>query len=291
MIIWLASFPRSGNTFFRVLLNSVFGIKTYSIYDDRYDIGANKTLSEVVGHQFLPPDFNLARARAADTLYFVKTHDRPDKASTDKVIYLLRDGRESTLSYVRYLQDYMGQQTSIREAINGDVQYGGWGEHVAAWAPKDAPDTLLIRFEELIRDPLGLVSQIEEFTGIEAVSDQIPSFDELHKRGPTFFRSGKTDTWKREYSEADHLAFWLRNYPIMLGYGYTRDLPHLLAKAGDLGTLFEVLAAQLHELEARYTSRIERLEEGLERLKQAHENSNAVAQGHAEVRHNPARGS
>jgi glycosyltransferase involved in cell wall biosynthesis/tetratricopeptide (TPR) repeat protein len=256
------------------LLNSVFGIKTYSIYDDRHDIGANKTLKEVVGHEFLPADFDLARARAAETLYFIKTHDYPDRVSTDKVIYLLRDGRESTLSYFRYLHDYTSQSKSLGDVISGDTQFGSWGEHVAAWAPQEAGNTLLLRFEELIRDPLGLVSQIEEFAGIRAVSDHIPTFDELHKRGPTFFRSGKTDSWKGEYSEADHLAFWLRNYTTMLDYGYTSDMPGSLTEGGHLSTFFEVVASHLRSLEKRYVSRLAHLEERLERLKQVHENRN-----------------
>ena len=32
MIIWLASYPRSGNTMFRMMLNKVFGSKTYTKY-------------------------------------------------------------------------------------------------------------------------------------------------------------------------------------------------------------------------------------------------------------------
>ena len=75
MIVWLASYPRSGNTFFRVVLNSVFNIKTYSIYNDTSDIGADEKTSEIVGHQFLPEDFNLNDARASDTIYYIKTHE------------------------------------------------------------------------------------------------------------------------------------------------------------------------------------------------------------------------
>jgi len=266
MIIWLASFPRSGNTFFRVLLNSVFGIKTYSIYDDRYDIGANKTLREVVGHEFLPTNFDLVQARVEQTLYFIKTHDYPATDHTDKVIYLLRDGRESTLSYCRYLQDYTSQKKSLREVINGDTQFGTWGQHVAAWAPENAPDTLLVRFEELIRDPLALVPRLEQFAGIKAVSEQVPSFDELHRRGPKFFRSGKTDSWKAEYSQADHLAFWLRNYSIMRRFGYTSSLPPMLSEAGEFSDLFSVAAEYLCEQEKEHRARLSRLEARLDQL-------------------------
>ncbi|MGH9425708.1 MAG: hypothetical protein ACRD2L_05300 [Terriglobia bacterium] len=32
MIVWLASFPRSGNTLVRIILNSVFGLSTSTVY-------------------------------------------------------------------------------------------------------------------------------------------------------------------------------------------------------------------------------------------------------------------
>ena len=32
MIVWLASYPRSGNTYFRILLNHLYGIKTPMAY-------------------------------------------------------------------------------------------------------------------------------------------------------------------------------------------------------------------------------------------------------------------
>ena len=33
MIVWLASYPRSGNTFLRVVLHNVYGVATYVRYD------------------------------------------------------------------------------------------------------------------------------------------------------------------------------------------------------------------------------------------------------------------
>lgn len=52
MIVWLASYPRSGNRFFRILLFHLYGIKTYSVYSDPLleKIGA----SEIVGHNIIP---------------------------------------------------------------------------------------------------------------------------------------------------------------------------------------------------------------------------------------------
>lgn len=228
MIIWLASYPRSGNTFFRVLMNSVFKIKTYSIYDDRFDIGADKKLSDVVGHEFLPDGFELEQARRSDKTFILKTHDYPTEVCVDdKIIYLLRDGRESVLSFYNFHKDYMSSHKCLLDIIDGDTQYGGWGEHILAWAPGTRLNTLLIKFEELVRDPLGHIARIADFTGFSAVSSSLPTFDELHVTSPMFFRSGKTDSWKKTFSEFEQHAFWLRNYAQMIGSGYEQDIPEL----------------------------------------------------------------
>jgi len=246
MIIWLASYPRSGNTFLRVVLNSVFDVRTYSIYDDRTDIGADNRLSEVVGHEFLPDGFDLEQARRSDKLYFIKTHDGPAQSLDDKVIYLLRDGRASTLSFRRYLMDYQDHPVSLRDLIRGRHSFGTWGQHVSAWNPAGRKNTLLVRFEELIADPFAVVDAVAAFTGLRPVSTEIPSFQELHEKGPRFFRSGKTDAWKSEYSPSDHCAFWLKNHQQMTEYGYCDDMPELFERTPELATMLEVMAAE-HE--------------------------------------------
>lgn len=34
MIIWLALYPRSDNTFLRLVLHKLFGVPTYSVYEN-----------------------------------------------------------------------------------------------------------------------------------------------------------------------------------------------------------------------------------------------------------------
>ncbi len=226
MIVWLSSYPRSGNTFFRVILNSVFGIKTYSIYDDTGDIGADEATSDVVGHTFLPKDFDLEKARASDETYYIKTHDLLEQmtlAKSDKVIYLVRDGRESTLSFTKHLQNFYGKKDDdLTDVIYGFTFVGSWGEHVKQW--KDVPQ-LRINFEELTDDPSSQLEKISNFLGIKPLQKDIPTFEELKAVNPKFFRSGKKDSWKQAYSDTQHLAFWLHNKDEMLAMGYTNNVP------------------------------------------------------------------
>lgn len=226
MIVWLASYPRSGNTFFRVILNSVFDIKTYSIYDDTGDIGADEATSEIVGHEFLPKDFNLDAARDSNEVYYIKTHELLDNMhldSSDKVIYLVRDGRESTLSFTKHLQNfYKKENDDLSDVIYGNTPFSSWGEHVKQWS---ATDKLLIKFENLTDNTSLILKDISNYLNIQPLNNKIPTFQELQKINPKFFRSGKKDTWKHHFSESQHLAFWLRNVNEMTDMGYTDHMP------------------------------------------------------------------
>lgn len=243
--MWLASYPRSGNTFLRVILNKIFNIQTYSIYNDRFDIGADEKTSDVVGHQYLSDDFDLSNARDEDKYYFIKTHELPDERvdQSDKVIYLMRDGRESMLSFMRFLNKFRDKACSIDDINFGAIFNGSWGEHVNKWSPNKRENTLLIKFEDLIDDPEIYVKQISDFINVQPIADGIPGFNDLKEINPKFFSSGKKDSWKNEYSEGQHISFWLKNHTQMIEYGYTSDIPEVI-KAQHEFSLFKQLSAE-----------------------------------------------
>lgn len=87
MILWLASYPRSGNTYLRMLLHTVFDLNTYSLYGDGADIGADPVTADTVGHASLPPEWSIAQARSDRALWPVKTHGHPLDA--EKAIYVI----------------------------------------------------------------------------------------------------------------------------------------------------------------------------------------------------------
>src|SRR5262249_46412588 len=97
MIVWLASYPRSGNTFLCVVLHNVYGVPTYSVYDDD-DPVAQRVGPALVGYRPKP----VARALMTDgpDTYFIKTHKRR-KADRYPAIYLVRDGRDAVVSHAR----------------------------------------------------------------------------------------------------------------------------------------------------------------------------------------------
>lgn len=235
MIIWLASYPRSGNTFCRVLLNYAFGLKTYSIYDDKNDIGADERTTKVVGHEFLPEGFSIEEARDAAELYVVKTHGKPTKdMANDKVIYLIRDGRESTVSFQRYLSNFTKKNVSIDDVIIGDVPFDSWGEHVKAWSPKERENTLLIKFEELVGSPVKYIDRISKFVDVNPTGGGIPSFEELKKINSRFFSSGRVDAWKEVLNDEQLRFFEIINFRVLQKFGYSCVLDDSFEKVFDL---------------------------------------------------------
>jgi hypothetical protein len=271
MLIWLASYPRSGNTFLRVVLKHIFELSTWSIYNDASDIGADPVTSDIVGHAPLPDDFDLEQARAEEKLYLIKTHDYPVN-DDDRAIYIVRDGRESVLSYLKYERAYRRPQTTLLDVIYGNVPFGSWSRHLEKWDPKRRNNTLFIRFEELIEMPAAVIEEISAFIGVPPAETEAPSFAELNKVNPRFFSSGKKDSWRNVFSEDEQTAFLLRHYSSMIEYGYTSDLPNTFARAQET-MMFRALSRELEYLQntalRRCATPVEQQASHIEQLRRA----------------------
>lgn len=238
MIIWLSSYPRSGNTFLRTLLKGCCDYDTYSIYND-YDIGGDPGLTAVTGHRMLEHkigsrDFDLTPLRSSEDCYFIKTHeaDRALVAEGDKIIYIIRDGREATLSFHKYLQKFHNSSVSPLELSLGlDFPGASWSEHVANWAPLTNADTLLLTFEDLTTDPRSAIDRVVAHAGITLQRYEIPEFQDLHRINPEFFRSGARRSYETEVSTEGQILFWLTSFVEMQTFGYTENLPPYVSEA------------------------------------------------------------
>lgn len=81
MIVWLASYPRSGNTFRRIVLHRLYGVPTYVVYD--VDGVAQQIGPELMGFRERPADLrprHLCRPRRPGRTGFLgaSTGFRPD---------------------------------------------------------------------------------------------------------------------------------------------------------------------------------------------------------------------
>lgn len=245
MIIWLASYPRSGNTLFRMLLYHSYGVKTHSIYNDPLleELGAG----EIVGHDPLPaaPDL-LANDQK---IYFVKTHELP--TDSNPAIYLIRDGRDVLVSYARFLYSFNQRHKTLRWLENqlglnsfrsilrdlircapllDEQNFGGWSNNALAWTQRRKHGfTFIVRYEDLVINPEAWLAKALEALQltIEPVSKHPPpGFDALHAQWPQFFRKGKIGGWQDEMSEALEELFWNHQAEAMNFFGYQRTSLH-----------------------------------------------------------------
>lgn len=210
MIVWIASYPRSGNTLVRIILKSVFGHETYSKYNDPADIGADPKMMELVGHKMLDSRWEDAyrKMKQSDRLYFVKTHNYPEDDS--KAIYIVRDGRCSIVSYRHYLIDF-GKEHTLSDFIKGTVGFGSWSGHLSAWDPFNRTNTLLVKYEDLLTDPINEINRIAEFTGCCAIREWKNDFESFQQINPRFFRQGDAAKSIEEIKDDDLKLFWSLN--------------------------------------------------------------------------------
>lgn len=189
MIVWVASWPRSGNTMFRSLLHRTYGLPSYSLAGRRETDVFGATVSDIVGH--VPVDWSpeLAdRLRGDDGLHLVKTHEPPTDGGP--AIYVVRDGRAAAVSYHRYLRQVEGLDVTIEAVVDGRVYAGGWSEHVRAWDPLRRPDTVVARFEDLCRDPGPTLAAVARLLGLAPRPPVVTGLGTLRPLAPAFFGAG-----------------------------------------------------------------------------------------------------
>ena len=173
MIIWLASYPKSGNTLLRSMLSSYLFNK-----DGKFNFDLLKNIKQFPNWGYfekLKIDIkdhneiikNSIRAQelfnAKDTVGFCKTHNMlfnfnkkypfTDLNNSLGVIYLVRDPRNMVLSYARHLD--LPVEETVKFVTSGkanDMFYmGNWSENYLSWkALKQYNRYLLVKYEDLV---------------------------------------------------------------------------------------------------------------------------------------------
>ena len=219
MIVWLASYPRSGNTFCRSILNHYFGKQSCSIYGDPNDIGANAELGALVGHKAGAWDgLDLDEFRSSSEHFYIKTHELPDATFSDKdlVFYIIRDGRDACVSYLRYSRKVAGHDDlPLQDVLRGAVQFGLWGNHVLRWHQAGHPRIHQFRFEDITAQPEAFADELSDILSLKRSKKPFPEFAKFQKAAPSFFGSGETGTHKTIFSDADAALFEMYNGPAM----------------------------------------------------------------------------
>ena len=204
--IWIASYPRSGNTFLRIILRNCFQLPSYSIYHVEGDKHRDPSAEALEEAPVLPGNWR-DLLQNADHLspIPIKTHGPP--TDNAPAIFIARDGRAAVHSYYHYHKKFAFEQPSLTEVIAGACQFGSWSEHYRNWSPKTRPGTLLISYEDLVSRPQTVIPRLASFLNLPAIEAALPQFEELQQRSPAFFRRGQNTDYLTEWTPV-HMALF-----------------------------------------------------------------------------------
>ncbi|SEK30239.1 Sulfotransferase domain-containing protein [Roseovarius azorensis] len=223
-IIWLASYPKSGNTWTRLflanyLMNADKPVPINQAHKFAMGDAIVKIYNRVAGRAIDPHDLSLALrlregvlrgivANNAD-VNFVKTHNArvapegvtliPDRY-TRSAIYIIRNPLDMVLSYARhYGITHEDAAQKICHPDNGNLptettvaQYlSSWDNHVKTWMTYAPWKRLIVRYEDLLDDPQTHFARVLDLVGVPLDSERLDrairfsSFDELSKQEET----------------------------------------------------------------------------------------------------------
>ena len=250
-IIWLASYPKSGNTWMRVFLHNLLrnpaapapinsinqfclGEDSASLYNN-FDPRPLSTLTAAEVMALRPKVHELLTTAFPDSV-FVKTHNLLGEAEgqplinlkcTAGAIYLVRNPLDVAISYAHHFGvgiddsieqlNYAGAGTPTTDLVARQY-YGSWSMHVSSWTEVPFPTRHVVRYEDMIDDPLDTFAGVAKFLGLEPPIERLQraiansSFEQLQSqendRGfversqhSRFFRSGRTGQWRSELTE------------------------------------------------------------------------------------------
>ncbi|MGP0095207.1 MAG: sulfotransferase domain-containing protein [Xanthobacteraceae bacterium] len=208
-IVWIASFPKSGNTWTRTFLHNI--AKILSGERDEQDINAMGRFStweirklnytEALGFEPTEEHRNEVAAvrhqvqrRIADEndgLVFIKTHqalvvDRGAStinfAVTSGAIYIIRNPLDVAISYAHHMNRSIddaittmgidGAETAITDKAVYEV-YGSWSQHVLSWTRSAHPAIYVMRYEDMVSAPESTFDGLVKHLLLEANPAQL----------------------------------------------------------------------------------------------------------------------
>ncbi len=243
--VWIASYPRSGNTFLRLILQNYFHLPSFSVYYVEGDDHGDPSADALEQAPLLPRDW---RARLSNSSQLspipIKTHGPP--TDTAPAIYIARDGRAAIHSYYYYHKKFAFEQPSLTEVIAGACQFGSWSEHYRAWQPKTRPNTLLLSYDELVTQPEKVIPRLANFLQLPAAQASVPPFQQLQQRSPEFFRRGQNKDYLQEWSPAQMALFNQLHASVMKELGF--ELAPVSTPPVEAVTELAQSAARLHRM-------------------------------------------
>lgn len=209
-IIWLASYPKSGNTWFRVFLTNVLNksdqparinqlypttiASSRSMFDEVTGLPSSELTAKEI-EALRPAVYRHINQLATETV-FHKVHDAysylPDGTPlfppevTRGVLYFVRNPLDVAVSFAHH--NAIPIQSMVRQMNNPDYAFCQrddrmhnqftqklltWSRHVESWLDAPGLPLMLIRYEDMLTQPEETFAKALEFAGIRHTPEDV----------------------------------------------------------------------------------------------------------------------
>jgi aryl sulfotransferase len=209
-IVWLASYPKSGNTWFRAFLSALLNPENSEVDINNMHLttiaSSRQLFDELVGvpsADLTPEEINRLRpfvyrhnALVSDEVIYQKVHDAYTLLSdgqplfptdiTKAVIYFIRNPLDIVVSFSYHLSTSIDKTIAIMnnpeyafcqrtDKLNNQLRQclSNWSGHVKSWVDNSGLRILVIRYEDMHNSPVDTFSRAVSFIGINNSPEKI----------------------------------------------------------------------------------------------------------------------
>jgi hypothetical protein len=220
-IVWLASYPKSGNTWMRAFLHNLATKSEKTVSINQLDELSPSAASAILYRPFtaktaaqlryedlavLRPKAHRAMAERVSGQIFVKTHSflgesfgvptiTPDV--TAGAVYIVRNPLDICLSFSNHTGlsidetiDLMGQENAASDGKAEQViePVRSWSLNVKSWTQSPQSQLCVVRYEDMLDKRIATFTKVAQFLGLDVAASAVrqalrfSSFEELRKQ-------------------------------------------------------------------------------------------------------------
>ena len=277
-IVWLASYPKSGNTWLRVFLTNFLRNDGQPADINALEMQANAANRHVVDHALIvessdltedelawyrPEAYRILARRSRETLY-LKVHDAYTRSAdgeplipadvTRGAVYLVRNPLDVAPSLAHHHATTLERTIELMGSDEGALVSGRtrlypqlkqrmltWSRHVLSWIGQTAIPVHLMRYEDMLRQPVETFSAALRFLGLPDSADRVRmavgfssfhhlrgqeqahGFNEKPPKAQSFFRLGRAGSWRESLTEAQIEKIIADHGAVMRRLGYLTE--------------------------------------------------------------------
>lgn len=223
-IVWLASYPKSGNTWMRAFLANLFrnpstpvginDLHRFAFGDARadfYETVSGRRLEDLSNEELhkLRPKVHWLIAGQRPEMVFAKTHNASIEIEgvplitpevTAAAIYIIRNPLDVTLSYAHHFGLSLDDTVEAMASPDNQVLTVGrnvfqfisdWSGHVESWTGAEGLACHVVRYEDMVRNPGKAFGSVVKFLRLPreparlAKAIKFSSFETLSKQEQT----------------------------------------------------------------------------------------------------------